>query len=358
DRMLLRLASMLVGTASPVRVFVLDEPTAALTHAESDRLFHVIGELARGGAAILYVSHRIDEVLALAQRVTVLRDGKVVHSASIAETSRATMIRAMTGRDVAESHPRRHPPPRPTIVCRLEDVASGRLSGLRFDLRAGEVLGVVGLENAGQSDLLHLLLGDSARATGRAEVVGRPLARSPFEAWRGGIALVPRERRKEGLMLGRAITANTVLPHLARLSRHGLACARREEAETGRVAERLRLRFQRLSQPVRTLSGGNQQKVVLGRAILADPRLLLLDEPTRGVDVGARQDIYSALRTLAADGCAIVMASTDLPEVLGLADRILVLRNGRQAALVDAAGLSPSALLSHIYGNEPPVPAT
>ncbi|EYD75043.1 hypothetical protein Rumeso_03371 [Rubellimicrobium mesophilum DSM 19309] len=358
DRMLIRLASMLVGGASPARLFVLDEPTAALTHAESDRLFRVIDELARGGAAILYVSHRIDEVMALASRVTVLRDGKVALSAPTAETSRAALIRAMTGREIAEGHPPRLATPRPSVVCRLEDLSSGRLSGLRFDLRAGEVLGVVGLDNAGQSDLLRLLLGEGAPAGGRAEVAGRSLPRSPAEAWRRGIAYVPRERRKEGLMSGRTITANTVLPHLSRLSRHGLARPRREAAEARRVAERLRLRFQHLSQPVRTLSGGNQQKVVLGRATLATPRLLLLEEPTRGVDVGARQDIYAALRGLAAEGCAIVLASTDLPEVLGLADRILILRDGRQAAIVGAAGLDPSSLLALIYGDEEPVPAS
>jgi ABC-type sugar transport system ATPase subunit len=233
---------------------------------------------------------------------------------------------------------------------------SGRLAGLRFELHEGEILGVVGLENAGQSELLHFLLGDGARATGRADIVGQPLPRSPSEAWRRGIAFVPRERRKEGLMAGRTITANTVLPHLARLSRHGLIRPRREVAETRRVAERLRLRFQHVSQPVRTLSGGNQQKVVLGRATLSVPRLLLLEEPTRGVDVGARQEIYTTLRSLAAEGCAMILASTDLPEVLGLADRILVLRNGRQTALVEAVGLNTSSLLALIYGDAPPVP--
>ena len=157
-------------------------------------------------------------------------------------------------------------------------------------------------------------------------------------------------------MLGRSIAANTVLPHLARLSPGGLARPRREAAETQRVAERVRLRFRSLSQPVRTLSGGNQQKVVLGRATLAAPRLLLLDEPTRGVDVGARADIYAALRGLAAEGTAIVVASSDLPEVLGLSDRILILRDGQQAGLVEARGLDPAALLSLIYGDEDRTP--
>lgn len=352
DRMLVRLASMIVAGAEAPRLFILDEPTAALTHLESERLFRVLDELTANGAAILYVSHRMDEVLALARRVTVLRDGRVALATRIAETGRSDIIRAMTGRDVAESHPPRLPPPVGRTVCRLEGVSSGPLSDLRFEIRAGEVLGVVGLENAGQTDLLRLLMGDLGHSTGWAEVVGAPLPRSPAAAWRRGIAFVPRERRKDGLMLGRTIIANMVLPHLARLSPSGFARSRREAIEARRVAERLGLRFQRLSQPVRTLSGGNQQKVVLGRATLVRPRLLLLDEPTRGVDVGARQDIYAALRDLVAGGTAALVASTDLPEVLGLSDRVLILRNGRQAGLVEAQGLNPSKLLSLIYGDE------
>jgi ribose transport system ATP-binding protein len=355
DRMLIRLAALLVAGGAPPRLYVLDEPTAALTHAEADRLFRVVAEMTGAGAAVLYVSHRLDEVMAMAARVTVLRDGRVALAAPVAATDRAGLIRAMTGQDVAEAHPPRTAPPGPRTVCRLRGTA-GRLSGLDLALREGEVLGVVGLEGAGQSELLRLPLGESGPLRGEGAIDGRPLPRSPAEAWARGIALVPRERRREALMLGRSITANTVLPHLARLSWRGLARPRRERAEAARLAGRLRLRHGGLERPVRTLSGGNQQKVVLGRATLAAPRLLLLEEPTRGVDVGARADIYAALRDLAAGGCAILLASTDLPEVLGLSDRILVLRDGRQTALVPAAGLDAAGLLSLIYGDAPEAP--
>ncbi|WP_246849712.1 sugar ABC transporter ATP-binding protein [Rubellimicrobium arenae] len=350
DRMLMRLASMLVSGDTEPRLFVMDEPTAALTHAESERLFAVIRDLRARGAAILYVSHRLDEVMALADRVTVLRDGRRVLTAAMAETGRAGIIRAMTGRDVTEAHPRRAAPARAGTVCRLEDVSAGRLSGLSFELGTGEILGVAGLENAGQSDLLHLLLGDGGRISGRAEVADAALPRSPSQAWGRGVAFVPRERRREGLMLGRSIVANTVLPHLGRLSVLGLARKRLETDESRRLAQALRLRHRTLAQPVRELSGGNQQKVVLARATLDAPKLLLLDEPTRGVDVGAREDIYATIRSLAAQGTGILLASTDLPELIGLSDRILILRDGRQVGLVATQGLDPEGLLSLIYG--------
>jgi ABC-type sugar transport system ATPase subunit len=350
DRMLMRLASLLAG--GDARLFVLDEPTASLTHAESERLFRVIGELKAAGAAILYVSHRLDEVMELSDRVTVLRDGRDVLSAPLGDTDRGAVIRAMTGRDLA-------PVDRPetallgrAVVCRLEGVAAGRLRDLSLELREGEVLGLAGLENAGQSEVLRLLMGDLGRATGSAEVLDEPLPRSVREAWSRGLALVPRERRREGLMLGRSITANTVLPHLRRLSVLGLARARAEARGAEGMAEALRLRRRSLSQPVRQLSGGNQQKVVFARAILAEPRLLLLDEPTRGVDVGARADIHAAVRALAARGTGVIVASSDLPELLALSDRILVLRDGRPVALAEARGLDPAGLLSMIYGDE------
>ena len=352
DRMLVSLAAMLVQEETPARLFVLDEPTAALTHRESDLLFEVLRELTRSGAAVLYVSHRIDEVMALADRVTVLRDGRVAMAARIGETDRASIIRAMTGREVTETHPPRLAPIGDRCLCRVGLPRAGRLRDLRFDLREGEVIGIAGLEDSGQSDLLHLFLGDHGPLGGSAEVLGGPLPRSTADAWARGIAFVPRERGREGLMLGRSITANMVLPHLSRLSLRGVASARRERAEAQRLAERLRLRFRRLSEPVRTLSGGNQQKVVLARATLNRPRLLLLCEPTRGVDVGARADIYAEIRSLAAQGTGVLLASTDLPELIGLSDRILILRGGRQVALVEARGLDPASLLSLVYRDE------
>ena len=351
DRMLVRLAALLVTAESTPRLFVLDEPTAALTQAESDRLFRVIGELRDSGAAILYVSHRMDEVMALADRVTVLRDGRVALTAPRLQVDRAGLIHAMTGRAVAESAAVPRGQTDGAVVCALEDVATDRLRGIGFTLHAGEVLGIAGLENAGQSDLLRLLLGEGRVLRGRVAIAGQPRPGSPHRAWRAGIAHVPRERRLEGLMPGRSITANTVLPHLDRLAPlPGAASSRAEARMTQALAERARLKFRSLRQPVRTLSGGNQQKVLFARAIGGGPKLLLLDDPTRGVDVGARADLHAAIRDLAGAGCGVVLTSTDLPELLALCDRILILRAGVQAAQVPAAGLDAAALLALIYG--------
>lgn len=355
ERMLVRLAALLVAGDAAPRLYVLDEPTAALTHAESARLFAVLRDLARDGAAILYVSHRLDEVMALCHRVTVLRDGRVALAGPTSEIGRDGIIRAMTGREPrGAARPIERSDAAATAarapVCRLDKVAAGRLSGLDFTLAPGAILGIAGLENAGQSELLRLFLGEGRIAAGRLEVLGRPRPSGPAEAWARGIALVPRERRAEALMPGRTITDNVVLPHLGRLSRPlGLARARAEARMARDMAAQVRLRFRALGQPVRSLSGGNQQKVVFARALAGAPRLLLLDDPTRGVDVDARADLHELVRGLAARGAGVILTSTDLTELLELGHSILILSAGRQAGLVPAAGLTPETLLGAIY---------
>jgi ABC-type sugar transport system ATPase subunit len=356
ERMLVRLASLLAADDAAPRLYVLDEPTAALTRAESDRLFAVLRELAAAGAAILYVSHRLDEVMALCDRVTVLRDGRVVLAAPVAEAGREGIIRAMTGRAppaAAAAARRAAAAPVPATsapVCAVEGVRAGRLRGLSFTLAPGEILGIAGLENAGQSELLRLFLGEGRIAAGRIEVLGGPRPADPAEAWARGVSVVPRERRAEALMPGRSITQNVVLPHLSRLARPlGLARPRAEARMAGAMAGRVRLKFRALGQPVRSLSGGNQQKVVFARALAGAPRLMLLDDPTRGVDVGARAELHRLVRDLARAGAGVILTSTDLPELLDLASRILILAEGRQAALIPAAGMTPGALLAAIY---------
>lgn len=352
DRMLIRLAALLVEDETPARLFVLDEPTAALTHAESDRLFRVIRSLRDQGAAILYVSHRIDEVMDLADRISVLRDGRNAMTVDTADTGKAGLIYAMTGRSLADHVPRRRTAPASNVAARADGAATDRLSGIDFVLREGEVLGVAGLENAGQSEVLRLFLGEGRLRAGRIGLDGRNRPEGPAGAWARGCALVPRDRRREGLALGRSIAANMLLPHLAGLGGvPGLASARRERRLAAVLAKRVALKAQGMGQAVRLLSGGNQQKVLFARAMAGKPRLLLLDDPTRGVDVGARADIYDMIRQAGAEGCAVIVTSTDLPELIGLCDRILILRDGKQVALTPTDGLDPAGLLALIYGD-------
>jgi ribose transport system ATP-binding protein len=351
DRMLAVLAGLLAADDTAPSVFVMDEPTAALTQAEADRLFAVIADLRRQGAAILYVSHRLAEVMAVADQVTVLRDGTVALSGSVADTSKDQIIEAMTGQAVTDAYPQRPPQTAPgrEVTLDVVDLSPGPVEDVTFSLRRGEILGIVGLEGAGQSDILRTILGDTTPRRGRVTLGGEAGPRSAAEAWRRGIAYVPRERRREGLMLGRAITPNVVLPHLGRLSALGLwSRGRAERAEAETRGRSVRLKYDRLSQSAGTLSGGNQQKVVFARAVAGTPRLVLLDDPTRGVDVGARADIYRMIRRLSSAGTSVLMTSSDLPELIGMCDRIVILNGGRQTGIVEAEGLTPARLQAMI----------
>lgn len=348
DRMLMKIAAAFVSdpaTDERAVLYVLDEPTAALTSAESELLFDVIARLAATGAAVLYVSHRIDEVLRICDAVTVLRDGRLVSSGPTTETDKAQIIRDMTGRDVADAYPAASATPRPNVIVDMDGVSAGPLSEMNFELHAGEVIGIAGLANAGQGAVLETFMGLHSVRTGVAYLQGRPLPRSPEQAWQRGVAYLPRERRSQGLMLNMSIRANIVLPHLTGVQ----ASASRERQMAETLSSQMRLKCEHLDQPVTQLSGGNQQKVLFARALHGLPDLMLLDEPTRGVDVGAKYDIYCTVREASAKGCAVLMTSSDLPELLGMCDRILVLHNGRQAHMLDCDGLNSSDLLSHFY---------
>ncbi len=351
DRMLMKTACAFVADpatdARPI-LYVLDEPTAALTSAESELLFDVIARLAATGAAVLYVSHRIDEVLRICDAVTVLRDGRLVSSGLTSDTDKAQIIRDMTGRDVADAYPPAVASPRPDRIVEMKGVSAGPLRDITFDLCAGEVLGIAGLANAGQGAVLETFMGLHPVTQGQARYKGTGLPHSPQDAWRRGVAYLPKERRSEGLMLKMSIRANIALPHLTGIQ----ADTRRERRMAETSSQQMRLKSEHLDQPVEQLSGGNQQKVLFARALHGMPDVLLLDEPTRGVDVGAKYDIYCTVREASARGCAVLMTSSDLPELLGMCDRILVLQDGRQSHLLACDGLSSADLLAHFYRGE------
>jgi ABC-type sugar transport system ATPase subunit len=350
DRMIVRIAATLIEDGGePPWLYVMDEPTAALTGEESERLFSVIGEMVAGGAGVLYVSHRMPEVLRLSARVTVLRDGRLISTLPLSETGQDRIIREMTGRDLSALFPTRGDAAPGAVALEVRDLTAPGIRGVTFDLRAGEVLGIAGLAGAGRGALLRALIGALPR-TGEVRLMGTVVPPAPVAAWAAGLAYVPRERRSEGLMLRRSIVENVALPHLSRMARGALFLDPRRQ---GRAAEALgqevRLKAASTRQACEELSGGNQQKVLFARALAGDPKVLLLDEPTRGVDVGAKFDLYRLVRELAAEGVAVIVASSDLPELLGLSDRIAVLQEGRLTHMLENRDMTEAQLLAHLY---------
>ena len=324
DRMLVKISSAFLADAgNPARLYVMDEPTAALTRDESERLFKVLRGIRGSGNSVVYVSHRIDEVMSLCDRATVLRDGKPIDSGKLSAITHDDLVALMIGRKVSEAYP-------PATVAPAAEVAYER-PGLT--VHKGEIVGIAGLSGMGQTELLRTIFGD------------------PDRAWKSGIAYVPKERRSEGLVMTRPIYQNITLPHLQAQSVGGTWLApRRERQFAQRLGDDVNLRAAGPRQLVLELSGGNQQKVVFAKALGGMPRLLLLDEPTRGVDVGAKFDIYAIIRDMTAKGMAVLLVSSDLPELIGMADRIAVMRDGAITATVSARGLSEEALLNLCYG--------
>jgi ribose transport system ATP-binding protein len=326
------------------RILIMDEPTSALSSSECDTLFKIVRQLARDGVAIIYTTHRIEEVLDLADRVTVLRDGRRVLTASIAQLTRGSIISAMVGRDMVASH-RGNMVQDGTVVLEVRnltlDTLGGRgwrraLHGVNFQLRRGEILGIGGLLGSGRSEILESIFG-IARGWRGGEIVvdGSAVSiRSPADAYRLGIALVTEDRKERGLHLAASICDNVALPSIGALSRFGLRVFGRESALADDVVNRLAVRCTGIDQVASTLSGGNQQKIVIGKWLATEPRVLLLDEPTRGIDVGAKQEIYQLIFALAEQGLGIIVVSSEMPELLLLSDRILVMCEGRQTALL------------------------
>jgi len=327
-------------------VIVMDEPTAALNHQDADRLFALVRGLAARGVSLIYVSHRLDEVFALADRIAVLRDGAVVSVRPVAETSRARVVREMVGVDVADVYPRRASTPGDPVL-EVRGLAIGTaIRDLSLTVRAGEIVGVFGLLGSGTDALVKGLFGARRADRGEVVVAGRSLGiPTPERARRAGIALVPGERKEEGLVLGLGVRDNLSLSALPGLTRLGLVDRRRErEAAQASIAS-LRIRTPALDTPVARLSGGNQQKVVLGRWLQARPRVFVLEEPTRGIDVAAKQEVYRLMEELAEGGAAILLVSSELPEVLSMADRLLVLCRGRIAAEFPRGGATQEEVL-------------
>ncbi|MEZ5430310.1 MAG: sugar ABC transporter ATP-binding protein [Verrucomicrobiales bacterium] len=314
------------------RILILDEPTASLTHEETERLLALLGELKRGGLGLVYISHRLEEIGRIADRIHILRDGKTVIDRPVGTLDRSQLIEHMVGRSLSQEFPNRAEQPNTgNVVLRLENL--GRppaVQRVSFEIRSGEILGMTGLIGAGRSELARLLAGADQPSTGSMILKGIPRRfRSPAQAIRAGIVLLPEDRKGQGLVISHGVRTNFALPNLRRFARWGVLSARQETAAFARHGERFGIRLARPDQVVGTLSGGNQQKVVLAKWLERNAEVLLFDEPTRGIDAGARYEIHRHIRSLANDGKAILLISSDLLEVLGMSDRLLVMREGK-----------------------------
>lgn len=347
-----QMVQIAAAVAGGARIVVFDEPTSSLSQREALRLYELIGRFKAQGVTSVYVSHRMEEIFRLCDTITVLRDGRHVATRPTAELPHAELVQLMIGRRLEEyfpAHVKAAPGPELLDVRGLS--SPGRFHDVSFTLHAGEVLGMAGLVGAGRSEIGMALFGLDPHATGAIAVEGRPVRpRNPVEAMHIGVGLVPEDRKRQGLVLQMSALANTTLPILDRLDRFGFVRRALERATAGEYFTRLRVRAPGLDTVTAGLSGGNQQKLVLAKWLAARCRVLILDEPTRGVDVGAKAEIHALIDELAAQGHGIILISSELPEVLNLSTRLLVLREGRLAGTLSRAEATQESVLRLMAG--------
>ncbi len=348
DQQVIEIAKALSLNAN---VLIMDEPTAALSLPEVERLFTIARKLRERGVAILFITHRLEEVFVLTQHVTIMRDGAKVFDAPTSTLNTQDIVAKMVGRDLATFYPKAEVKPGDVMLRVRGLTRRGVFKDIAFDVRAGEIVALAGLVGAGRSEVARAIFGIDPSDAGQVQIAGKPLKMGmPAGAVKAGLALVPEDRRQQGLALELSIARNASLTVLGRLVRFGLISAGREVQLAGQWGTRLRLKASDLNAPVGTLSGGNQQKVVLGKWLATGPKVLIIDEPTRGIDVGAKAEVYGALAELVREGMAVLMISSELPEVLGMADRVLVMHEGRITADIARADANEERIMSAALG--------
>lgn len=333
------------------RVLILDEPTAALTNSEITQLFDVVRALKTKGVGMVFISHHLDEIAEIGDFVNVLRDGQFIATVP-ADTAENELVRLMVGRDIDEQFPRVRTDIDEQVLLSVKDLSVGMLSNISLEVRPGEVVALAGLMGAGRTELIRAIAGADAYASGSVRVAGKPLAgHDVAAATRAGIGHVPEDRKTQGLVLDASVAENIGYATMAATSRAGLVDRKGQRARAEAVATRLRIRMGSIDQPIRSLSGGNQQKAVFGRWFTAGSKVLLLDEPTRGVDVGAKVEIYELINEITAAGGCVLMASSELPEVLGMSDRVLVMSQGRIAGELETTTATQDKIMAMAVSN-------
>jgi ABC-type sugar transport system ATPase subunit len=348
---------ILRAIAREARFVIMDEPTSALTLDESDRLFELVRRLQAAGTTIIYVTHFLAEVLSLSDTVSVLRDGKLIKTSAAEGETPESLVTAMLGRRIGLAFPEKAPPPAEApVMLSVRDLARGRaVNGVTFEVRAGEIVGLAGLVGSGRSEVARAIFGADVASRGTVEVAGKPLrARSPRQAIDRGVVMLPEDRKGQGLLMLRSILDNITLPHLDDVTELGVIRSRSANARANELVSRLQVRTKSSRAAVATLSGGNQQKVLFAKWLFRRPLVFIADEPTRGVDVGAKTAIYALIKALADEGMAVVLISSEHEEVLGLAHRVLVMNGGRIVAEFGQDEMNEDAVLHAAFGTSSP----
>ena len=317
-----------------VKILIMDEPTAPLTVAEVEMLFGVIRDLKAKGVTIIYISHRLEELFEVADRATVLRDGKYIETKQIAKTDRDELISLMVGRSLEETFPERN-----SLIgeelFRVEDLSGNGVAHINFNLHKGEILGFAGLVGAGRTELMQVIYGAAPISGGKIYMNGKPIDnRSPKDAIKNSIGLIPEDRKQKGAFLGKSIKWNISINVIKKISKKGVVDTKKEKSLAEKYQEKFQIKSPSLEQTVGNLSGGNQQKVVIARTMAAESQVIIFDEPTRGIDVGAKHEIYKLMNELAESGHGIIIVSSEMPELLGMSDRVVVISEGKQTGML------------------------
>lgn len=347
ERQIVELAK---ATVKKAKLVIMDEPTAAITVQEQEKLFKLVHKLKADGVTIIYISHRLEELFEICDRVSVLRDGQYVTTLNINETNKEELIKYMVGRDLTNPYPQKVPCNK-EVVLEVEGLSGNGVRDISFKLHKGEILGFAGLVGAGRTELMHLIYGAAKKTSGTIKINGKePTLHSPNDGMKAGVGLIPEDRKYQGCFIDKPIYWNISISSTEKISKNGILNKKAEMKLAKDYKERLKIKTPFLHQLTSGLSGGNQQKVVIAKALAANPDILIFDEPTRGIDIGARYEIYLLMNELAEQGKSILMVSSDMEELLGMSERIIVLHEGRQAGEVSKEEFSQEKILTYASG--------
>lgn len=348
---LMQIVEIAKAIALDLKILILDEPTAPLTTKETDILFNIIRDIKAKDVSVIYISHRLEEIFEICDRAVILRDGTYVGETSIADTNRKELIKMMIGRELTSYYPERHTVQDPQVTLRVDHLSGNGAKDISFELHKGEILGVAGLVGAGRTELMTVLFCDAPRTAGTVEVNSKPFhGKHPWDAIAAGIAYLPEDRKRSGLLLDKSVAVNTTLASIRKYCRFGVIDRKKEQEAIADYCRKLQVKTPSFDQQAQYLSGGNQQKVIVGKWLDTDSDIVIFDEPTRGIDVGTKHEIYEIIQSLADEGCSILMVSSEFEELIGVADRIIVMAEGELMGNVNKENFDKELLLDMASG--------